>query len=157
MYRIGKTFRFSAGHKLNLKYNSPCNNYHGHNYRVEVIITGEKNVDTNMITDFSRLKEIVEEYVLSKLDHKDLNKVKGLKQPTAENIAKWIYDELENDYTTYPFISLKIKVWETDDSWAEYTHNHDYEWSPESDLWHCKECGSIVKEGDKHSKNIDRK
>lgn len=101
---ITKEFTFDAAHKL-LEYDGPCARLHGHTYRLQVTISGtvKKN---GMVIDFLDLKKIVKEKVLTKLDHVYLNEVVG--QPTAENLAIWIWDQLEKDLPLY-----EIKLWET--------------------------------------------
>lgn len=108
---IAKEFTFDAAHKL-LDYDGPCANLHGHTYRLQVILSGpvQKN---GMVIDFVDLKKNVTERVLSKLDHKFINKI--IKQSTAENIAIWIWKRLEKYLPLY-----EIKLWETPTSFVRY-------------------------------------
>lgn len=108
---IAKEFTFDAAHKL-LDYDGPCANLHGHTYRLHVVLSGplQKN---GMVIDFVDLKKIVTERVLSKLDHKYINKT--IKQSTAENIAIWIWKQLEKYLPLY-----EIKLWETPTSFVTY-------------------------------------
>jgi 6-pyruvoyltetrahydropterin/6-carboxytetrahydropterin synthase len=66
---------------------------HGHNYRFFVGLEGEVDPRTGMIADFGEVKRIVQEQVLARVDHRTLNDV--LENPTAENIARWIWEVLE--------------------------------------------------------------
>ena len=104
-------FSFDAAHKLDCK--GKCNNLHGHTYKLQVTIKGSVNEKTGMIMDFSELKDIVEEKVLSILDHSYLNDT--VKNPTAENIAMWIWNKLAS------LLNLEeIKLWETPTSYVSY-------------------------------------
>ena len=89
MYYIKKRLEVSASHKLNLSYESKCQNVHGHNWIIYVYCKGEKLNQDGMLLDFTHIKKNIHE----KLDHKNLNEVLDF-NPTAENIAKWIVDTL---------------------------------------------------------------
>ena len=89
MYYIKKRLEVSASHKLNLSYESKCQNLHGHNWIIYVYCKGEKLNQDGMLLDFTHIKKNIHE----KLDHKNLNEVLDF-NPTAENIAKWIVDTL---------------------------------------------------------------
>jgi 6-pyruvoyltetrahydropterin/6-carboxytetrahydropterin synthase len=65
---------------------------HGHNYQMFVAVEGEVDPHSGMVADFGRVKEIVQEHVLARADHRTLNDV--LENPTAENIARWAYETL---------------------------------------------------------------
>jgi 6-pyruvoyltetrahydropterin/6-carboxytetrahydropterin synthase len=101
----------SAGHKLNLPYESACENPHGHNFVVELFLEGDVNRDTGMVIDFVELKKIV-----SVLDHKWLNVIKGLEQPTAENIVLFLINRFRE---LAVFSRIRVRVWETENSYAE--------------------------------------
>jgi 6-pyruvoyltetrahydropterin/6-carboxytetrahydropterin synthase len=108
---IAKEFTFDAAHRL-LNYDGPCANLHGHTYKLQIVLSGsvQKN---GMVIDFVDLKKIVTEKVISKLDHKFINKI--IKQSTAENIAVWIWKQLEKNLPLY-----EIKLWETPASFVIY-------------------------------------
>ena len=89
MYYIKKRLEVSTSHKLNLSYESKCQNLHGHNWIIYVYCKGEKLNQDGMLLDFTHIKKNIHE----KLDHKNLNEVLDF-NPTAENIAKWIVDTL---------------------------------------------------------------
>ena len=91
MYYVKKTLEISAAHRLDLSYESKCSRMHGHNWIVTVECrASELNAD-GMVTDFTHVKETV----LSKLDHMVPNDVLPF-NPTAENIARWIVDNVPN-------------------------------------------------------------
>jgi len=111
-----KTFRFEAAHRLTeTPEGHKCRRLHGHNYRVDIHITGEVDPATGWVMDFGRLKERVAP-VLDELDHHYLNDIAGLENPTAEHIAKFLWDRLADDL---PGLSA-VAVWETDTARAVY-------------------------------------
>ena len=85
-------FHFCAAHRLPY-YDGPCFRMHGHNYRFFVALEGEVDPATGMIADFGVIKQTVQEHVLARVDHRTLNDL--LDNPTAENIARWIWETLE--------------------------------------------------------------
>ena len=89
MYFIKKRLEVSASHKLNLSYESKCQNLHGHNWIIYVYCKGEELNQDGMLMDFTHIKKQIHE----RLDHQNLNSVLDF-NPTAENIAKWIVDTL---------------------------------------------------------------
>jgi 6-pyruvoyltetrahydropterin/6-carboxytetrahydropterin synthase len=96
-------------------------NFHGHNYVLEVKVIGEIDVETGYVIDLKILNDIIENCVIEKLDHKNLNldvaEFENL-NPTAENIAMVIYNILraEIDFK----LDLKIKLFETQNNIVEY-------------------------------------
>ena len=89
--RLDVEFYFSAAHRLP-RYEGPCFRLHGHNYKFFVSVEGDVDSRTGMIADFGKIKEVVGEEVLARVDHRNLNDV--LDNPTAENIARWIWEVL---------------------------------------------------------------
>lgn len=90
MYYVKKRIEISASHKLSLNYESKCENLHGHNWIVEIYMKSETLDENGMVYDFTHIKEKVK----SKLDHQNLNDILNGINPTAENIAKWIKEQL---------------------------------------------------------------
>jgi len=90
--RLDVEFYFAAAHRLP-RYEGPCFRLHGHNYKFFVGLSGEVDPRTGMVADFGRVKELVQEHVLSRVDHRNLNDI--LENPTAENIARWMWEALE--------------------------------------------------------------
>lgn len=89
MYYVKKRLEISGAHRLSLNYESKCRNLHGHNWVIEIYMKSS-TLDTNgMVMDFTHIKKAISE----KLDHQNLNDIFDF-NPTAENIAKWIVDEL---------------------------------------------------------------
>jgi 6-pyruvoyltetrahydropterin/6-carboxytetrahydropterin synthase len=89
--RLDVEFYFAAAHRLP-RYEGPCFRLHGHNYQMFVAVEGEVDPKTGMIFDFGVLKQVVQEHVMSRVDHRNLNDV--LDNPTAENIARWVWETL---------------------------------------------------------------
>lgn len=89
MYYVKKRLEISAAHRLDLNYESKCTHIHGHNWIITVECKSKTLDEHGMVTDFSHIKQLV----TSRLDHAMINDViEG--NPTAENIAKWIVDNV---------------------------------------------------------------
>jgi 6-pyruvoyltetrahydropterin/6-carboxytetrahydropterin synthase len=113
MMQVASEFHFCAAHRLP-DHPGPCRNLHGHNYRLVVRCEGPVDAPTGMVIDFFTLRKTVEELVLARLDHADLNTL--LQTPTAENIAVWIWGALAPHLSTL----AEITLYETHDSWVSY-------------------------------------
>jgi 6-pyruvoyltetrahydropterin/6-carboxytetrahydropterin synthase len=123
---------FNAAHRLhnanwdeakNEQVFGKCNNpsYHGHNYEVEVKVTGKPASDTGFVIDMKMLSQIINENVLEKFDHKNLNlDVKEFTElnPTAENIVIIIYNILRDKINKD--LDLQVRLYETPRNYAEY-------------------------------------
>lgn len=107
MYYVSKRMEISAAHKLNLTYDSPCERLHGHGYIVEVFCKSKELNENGMIVDFSEIKKKVHDV----MDHNYLNDILKC-NPTAENMAKWICDQIPQCY--------KVSVQETEGNIATY-------------------------------------
>ena len=100
-----------------------CNysNYHGHNYELEIKVVGEIDPVTGFVMDLKVLSDLVNEKVIEKFDHKNLNlDTEEFKQlnPTAENIAVVIYDLLRSHIQ--PSLELFVRLFETPRNYVEY-------------------------------------
>lgn len=119
MFEIEKSFTFEAGHVLPL-HDGLCKNPHGHSYVLKVRMRGNELLPsgpkTNMLCDFGDISRVVEPMLDTYLDHQWLNDSLNSHSPTAEFIAKWIYDYLK------PRLPLlySISVHETATSIATY-------------------------------------
>lgn len=106
---LKKEFTFDAAHRLE-RYRGKCEALHGHTYRLAVTLKGHRD-DDDMVFDFTELKKLVTAKVLDRLDHAYLNDV--MDQPTAENIALWIWDELDEEVNRQNCKLHTVQVWET--------------------------------------------
>lgn len=121
MFEVTIEESFAAGHALR-NYRGKCENVHGHNYRCQVTVEGE-NVDENgLLVDFVELKKVVHG-VLDRLDHQWLNEYPPFDKinPSAENIARYIYDEVHSGFGAREGARLaQVRLWETDTAFAVY-------------------------------------
>ncbi len=123
---------FAAAHRLfksgltdeqNFELFGKCSspNWHGHNYTLEVVVAGKVDSNTGFVIDLKKLKEIIREHVISKVDHKNLNLdtdfMKGL-IPTSENIVIAIWNQLKDKIPSGKLYS--VKLYETENNYFEY-------------------------------------
>ena len=118
MYILKLQHSFSAAHKLTHAYSKECNdNIHGHNFKVLIRIQTHELVN-GMVVDFKKIKEII-----NQLDHKNLNDILKF-EPTAENIAKFLYDEIlklfPEDIKNSNYHSINVTIWESDNASITY-------------------------------------
>lgn len=111
--RLEVEFTFAAAHRLP-RYEGPCFRQHGHNYKFFVALEGDVDPRSGMIADFGAVKGAVQEQVLARVDHRDLNDL--LDNPTAENIARWIWEALEG---RLPGLA-EVRLYEIPDSCVVY-------------------------------------
>lgn len=137
MFFLRRRAHFNAAHRLHNAKKSDewnktmygrCNNehFHGHNFKIEVVVAGKPNDETGFIINLDVLGKIIEEYVIEKCDHKNLNLdvdfLEGI-IPSTENLAKAIYNQLENPINkiTGEFGFLyAVKLRETERNAADY-------------------------------------
>lgn len=113
---IGNRYEFIAGHFLpKVPDGHKCKRPHGHNYEIEVIISGPI-ADNGFIIDFYDLDKIVKP-LLDLLDHRMLNDIEGLENPTAEYIAHWFRHRIANRLPI-GYNCDGVQVWETKNCWA---------------------------------------
>jgi 6-pyruvoyltetrahydropterin/6-carboxytetrahydropterin synthase len=114
--KISQAFKFEAAHRLpNVPETHRCHRLHGHSYRVEIRLEGPVNPHTGFVADFFDM-EAAFAGVADALDHRCLNDISGLENPTAENIAVWIWDRLNAKLSGL----ASVRVYETSECWAEY-------------------------------------
>ena len=114
--KLGVSTDFSAAHSLP-RHHGKCKNLHGHTYRVDVVVEGEKKADTECVADFAEAKAVIED-VIELVDHKYLNEV--ISYPTSENIALFLKDELEKrlNGSNLGVTLHSIRIWEGKDKWV---------------------------------------
>ena len=93
MYYISKKMEIAGAHRLVLPYESKCKNLHGHNWLVEVFCKSEQLNENGMVEDFTLIKKRIHDA----LDHKCLNDILSF-NPTAENIARWVCEQIPTCY-----------------------------------------------------------
>ncbi len=132
---VSRKSHFNAAHRLHLDHWSAeknkevfglCNNpnYHGHNYDLTVTVTGQLDEETGFLIDTKLLKEIIQEEIEERFDHKNLNlDVKEFENvnPTAENIAIVIWKLISKRLDKQ--LKLNIKLYETERNFVEYSGN----------------------------------
>jgi len=124
MYELTVRRQFDAAHHLE-GYPGRCARLHGHTWLVEVTAAGDELDEHGMLIDFHELQRLVEETVKD-LDHQDLNALAPFRHPgretnpTAENIARYIYRRLKTHLQQNGLKLMKVKVWESPDAWAGY-------------------------------------
>ena len=121
IFRLTVTDEFSSSHCLR-HYQGPCEALHGHNFMVEAVFQGERLIPgTDMLVDFKDCKAMLKQ-VLGKLDHRHLNDVTYFQShnPTAENLARFIYWELSRLLEGWPADLAEVSVFEKSTSKATY-------------------------------------
>ncbi|HEY0041842.1 MAG TPA: 6-carboxytetrahydropterin synthase QueD [Flavisolibacter sp.] len=114
---IYKDFSFDSAHFLPyVPDGHKCKNMHGHTYRLRVFVSGTPDPRLGWIMDFKELKDIVNP-LIDQLDHKLINDIPGLENPTAENITIWIWNQIK------PVLAnlSKIELYETPTTGVIYT------------------------------------
>ena len=92
---LAKTFRFEAAHRLPMvPPEHKCHRLHGHSFAIEVTIEGELDERIGWLVDFAEIAGVVEPILKRELDHRTLNDVAGLENPTSERLAIWLWQRL---------------------------------------------------------------
>ena len=121
MFEVAIEETFAAGHALR-NYRGKCENVHGHNYRAQVTLRGAELDAMGLLVDFVELKRVVHA-VLDRMDHQWLNDFPPFDalNPSAENMAKYIYDEVSAALTAKEGVRVaSVRLWETDTASAAY-------------------------------------
>lgn len=93
---IAKEFHFEAAHYLpKVAPEHKCRRLHGHSYRFEVCLGGYSDEESGWLRDFQDIRNAVQALIDKYLDHRYLNEVPGLENPTSENLAVWLWEGLE--------------------------------------------------------------
>jgi 6-pyruvoyltetrahydropterin/6-carboxytetrahydropterin synthase len=120
MYELKIVTHFAAAHQLTMV-SAKCENMHGHNWKIEVFVTGEKLDKAGVLIDFGVIKKHVAA-VMSLLDHKYLNELEFFKsdQPSSENIAGVVARELQKRIDNSAVRISRITAWESEDACATF-------------------------------------
>jgi 6-pyruvoyltetrahydropterin/6-carboxytetrahydropterin synthase len=122
MFEVAVEQGFASAHALR-NYKGRCENTHGHNWRVEVLIEGERLDETGLLVDFIDVKKLMGG-IIDRIDHQFLNEIPpfDVVNPSAENIAEYFYQQMQAGLSDTP-VAVRIsavKVWETDIQSATY-------------------------------------
>jgi 6-pyruvoyltetrahydropterin/6-carboxytetrahydropterin synthase len=113
---LSKQFDFAAAHRLpNVPPGHKCGQLHGHNYVVEIVVEGEVDPRMGWVIDYGLIKEICKP-IIEELDHRSLNDIKGLENPTAEILSNWLWKKIR---PRLPLLSAVI-IKETCQTACEY-------------------------------------
>jgi 6-pyruvoyltetrahydropterin/6-carboxytetrahydropterin synthase len=123
MFEVTVEADFSSGHYLR-NYKGKCEKPHGHNYKVRVTLAGAELDAAGLLLDFRLLKQVLRP-VIERLDHQMLNDLEPFTvlNPSAENLAKYFYDETNHHLTDVTAGRVRVKdctIWETDTTTATY-------------------------------------
>ncbi len=126
MFEVTVDDTFAAGHYLR-NYKGKCENPHGHNYKVRVTLAGNELDKAGLLLDFKDLREVIR-HVIERLDHRMINEVEPFTElnPSAENLAKYFYDESNSrlQRTTNGRVHIKhVTIYETDTTTATYSES----------------------------------
>lgn len=114
---VGRSFTFAAAHRIP-SHEGNCRNLHGHNWKLEVKLCGYMR-ENGMVVDFRDIDKLVNELIISKLDHQYLNDLgPHLANPTAEIIVSWIGDNLK-DSISINIKTMILRLWESEKNYAE--------------------------------------
>ncbi len=120
MYELKIVSQFAAAHQLR-EFEGGCENLHGHNWKVEVYISG-KNLEKNgLLIDFRLIKEATKK-ALEKLDHKFLNELEPFTDinPSSENIARNLFESISRELNNEVVRVIRVTAWESDSACASY-------------------------------------
>ncbi len=120
MYELKVVTKFAAAHQLTMV-GSKCENMHGHNWKIEVYVKGQKTDEAGVLVDFGIIKKHVRE-IMSMLDHKYLNELEYFQQsqPSSENIAFFVATELQKKIDNQTVSVSRVTAWDSDDAGATY-------------------------------------
>lgn len=119
MFELKITDHFAAAHQLKMVAEK-CENLHGHNWKVEAYVVGDALNAAGVLVDFGELKAYLDD-IMNRLDHKFLNELSLFDgNPSSENIAKYIADELQVSLPDDGVRVSRVAVWESENACATY-------------------------------------
>lgn len=121
MYELRVITQFAAAHQLRI-FGGKCEKLHGHNWRIEVSLAGDKLNDGGLLTDFREVKEATDG-ILEELDHSFLNELPQFEDqsPSSENIAAYVFEKLSSKLNNKQIRVTKVTAWESDSAGASYS------------------------------------
>ena len=94
---LTKEFTFEAAHRLpRVPVGHKCHRMHGHGFRVEIVVAGEIDAAMGWLVDYAEITALVDPIIRGELDHRTLNDVAGLENPTSELLCVWLWQRLES-------------------------------------------------------------
>ncbi len=120
MYELKIEDAFAAAHKLR-EYQGQCENLHGHNWKVEVVVRADRLNDIGLAVDFKELKDATTA-VLDQLDHTYLNELPAFceQNPSSELLAKYIFEQVQDRVGREGLWVHRVTAWESDNACASY-------------------------------------
>jgi len=120
VYELKIVSQVAAAHQLR-EFQGKCEQLHGHNWKIEVYVTGDTLGEDGLLIDFGLIKKDTKK-VLDELDHKFLNELEPFKKenPSSENIARYIYESLSHTLNNGAIRVSKVTAWESDTACAAY-------------------------------------
>ena len=121
VYEIAIRAHFDAAHALR-GYGGKCEKLHGHRFQVVVCVAAEELNEIGLAYDFTALKRILNERVVSRLDHANLNETPPFNEvnPSSENVARFVYEEMKEALAGVGAQLKWVQVWESPDAWVTY-------------------------------------
>ncbi len=120
IYELKVVSDFAAAHNLR-NFRGKCENLHGHNWKVEVVVRGTELDSSGVVLDFAEIKKVIRE-LLGELDHRYLNDIEFFKEhnPSSENIARYLFDKLAERLDGGGLWIHGVSAWESPDACATY-------------------------------------
>lgn len=120
MYELKVITDFAAAHQLR-NFRGECEKLHGHNWRIEVILSGDRLNQAGLLIDFKDIKTAAKK-ILEELDHSYLNDLPQFKNenPSSENIAAYLFKKLSGELNKNHVKVTKVTAWESDSACASY-------------------------------------
>ena len=120
MYELKIVTEFSAAHNLR-NFRGKCESLHGHNWKVEVVVSGKDLNESGVVLDFAEMKAATGE-IMSEIDHRYLNELPFFTEhnPSSENIARYIFHRLQEKITDDRVRVRRVTAWESQDACATY-------------------------------------
>jgi len=120
LYELKIISHLAAAHQLR-EFGGKCERLHGHNWKIEVYVTGETLGKDGLLVDFKLIKKATEK-VLDRLDHRFLNELEHFKKinPSSENIACYIYEAIGKELNNENVRVSRVTAWESDSACATY-------------------------------------
>ncbi len=120
MYELKIITEFSAAHNLR-DFRGKCESLHGHNWKVEVVVSGSGLDQSGVVLDFAEIKAATRE-IMSEIDHRYLNELPFFIEhnPSSENIARYIFERLQKKIENDRVRVSRVTAWESQDASASY-------------------------------------